>query len=214
MPKERPAEPSFGDGEKLDASLSERVRGLIGSEILKIAADIRTLVAEGKEVCNLTVGDFNSRYFPIPEPLLDGIRQALAEGETNYPPSNGIPELRKAVTEYSAREWGARYPQESVLIAGGDCKGADFAELGTVLEGRVRAVVLIGRDAGEIAAVVPASVPQVTADDMDDAVAQAASLALAGDRVLLSPGCASFDMFSGFAERGERFMQAVRRRLS
>ena len=79
----------------------------------------------------------------------------------------------------------------TVLIAGGDCKGADFAELGTVLEGRVRAVVLIGRDAGEIAAVVPASVPQVTADDMDDAVAQAASLALAGDRVLLSPGCAT-----------------------
>ncbi len=102
----------------------------------------------------------------------------------------------------------------TVLIAGGDCKGADFSELADVLEGRVRGVVLIGRDADEIAAVVPASIARAHADDMDDAVAQAAALALPGDRVLLSPGCASFDMFSGFAERGERFMQAVRRQLS
>ncbi len=102
----------------------------------------------------------------------------------------------------------------TVLIAGGDCKGADFSELASVLEGRVRGVVLIGRDADAIAVVVPASIARVTAADMDDAVAQAAALALPGDRVLLSPGCASFDMFSGFAERGERFMQAVRRQLS
>ncbi|MCB1801029.1 MAG: UDP-N-acetylmuramoyl-L-alanine--D-glutamate ligase [Gammaproteobacteria bacterium] len=99
----------------------------------------------------------------------------------------------------------------TVLIAGGDCKGADFSELTPVLERCARALVLIGRDAPMIARVVPAGIEQVKAGDMNEAVALAAGLARAGDRVLLSPGCASFDMFSGFAERGERFMQAVRR---
>lgn len=102
----------------------------------------------------------------------------------------------------------------TVLIAGGDCKGADFSQLTPVLAQCARAVVLIGRDAPHIAAVVPASVEKVTARDMDDAVEKAAALALPGDRVLLSPACASFDMFKDYAQRGDRFMQAVRRRAS
>ena len=101
----------------------------------------------------------------------------------------------------------------TVLIAGGDCKGADFAPLAPVLTQCVRSVVLIGRDAPAIAAVVPPGIEQMMAASMDEAVARAAACARPGDRVLLSPGCASFDMFSGFAERGERFMQAVRRRV-
>jgi aspartate aminotransferase len=109
----------FGDAASVDASLSERARGLIGSEILKIAADIREMVRDGHEVCNLTVGDFNSAYFPVPRPLLDGIRDALESGETNYPPSDGVRSLREAVIEYVAREWGVHYPLESILIAGG-----------------------------------------------------------------------------------------------
>lgn len=109
----------FGNPTVVDASLSERVRGLVGSEILKIAGQIRELVASGKPVCNLTVGDFDPKQFPIPASLLDGIQRALAKGETNYPPSDGMLVLRKSVAEYSAREWGVRYPVESVLIAGG-----------------------------------------------------------------------------------------------
>jgi aspartate aminotransferase len=109
----------FGDAGLVDASLSERVRGLIGSEILKIAAEIRELVASGKPVCNLTVGDFNSRQFPIPERLLEAIQRALRAGETNYPPSDGVLKLRKAVLEYVEREHGLRFPVESILIAGG-----------------------------------------------------------------------------------------------
>ena len=101
----------------------------------------------------------------------------------------------------------------TVLIAGGDCKGADFAPLAPVLTQCVRSVVLIGRDAPAIAAVVPPGIEQMMAASMDEAVARAAACARPGDRVLLSPGCASFDMFSGFAERGERFLQAVRRRV-
>lgn len=109
----------FGEPTRIDRSLCERVRGLVGSEILKIAAEIRRLVASGREVCNLTVGDFDPRQFPIPESLLEGIREALASGETNYPPSNGLRPLREAVADYVAREWGARYPVDSVLIASG-----------------------------------------------------------------------------------------------
>jgi aspartate aminotransferase len=109
----------FGDAALLDASLSERVRGLVGSEILKIAGEIREMVAAGRPVCNLTVGDFNPRHFPLPERLLEATRNALTAGETNYPPSNGVLKLRQAVMEYVARESGVRYPLESILIAGG-----------------------------------------------------------------------------------------------
>ncbi|MFO7562469.1 MAG: aminotransferase class I/II-fold pyridoxal phosphate-dependent enzyme [Enhygromyxa sp.] len=99
--------------------VSTMAAGLIGSEILKIAGDIRELVRAGVEVCNLTVGDFDPRQFPIPALLGAGIREALAAGQTNYPPSNGIPELREAVRRFYERELGLAYPLDSVLIAGG-----------------------------------------------------------------------------------------------
>ncbi|HXV77824.1 MAG TPA: aminotransferase class I/II-fold pyridoxal phosphate-dependent enzyme [Candidatus Polarisedimenticolaceae bacterium] len=109
----------FGDPTMVDRSLSDCVQGLIGSEILKIAGDIRQLKAAGRSICNLTVGDFDARYFPIPEPLRDGIHEAYRQGETNYPPSDGVLPLRKSITEFVARQWGSRYPIESVLIASG-----------------------------------------------------------------------------------------------
>ncbi len=92
---------------------------LIGSEVLRIAGEIRALVAAGRKVCDLTVGDFSPRQFPIPPRLSDGIQDALARGETNYPPSNGVLELRQAVRRLYARELGLEYPVESVLVAGG-----------------------------------------------------------------------------------------------
>lgn len=99
--------------------VSTMAAGLVGSEILKIAADIRELQRTGVEVCNLTVGDFDPKQFPIPDVLATGIRDALAAGHTNYPPSNGIPELREAVARFYERDLGLRYSPESVLIAGG-----------------------------------------------------------------------------------------------
>ena len=99
--------------------VSEMAGGLIGSEILRIAGEIRALVATGRTICNLTVGDFDPRYFPIPSRLADGIRSALEHGETNYPPSSGLNRLREAVVRFNERELGLRYPVESVLIAGG-----------------------------------------------------------------------------------------------
>src|SRR3954467_6869563 len=92
----------LGDAATVDASLSSLARGVIGSEILRIAAEIRAMKAKGAAICNLTVGDFDPSYFPIPPELLEGTRVALAEGHTNYPPSDGVMVLREAVTRFYA----------------------------------------------------------------------------------------------------------------
>ncbi|GAC1533214.1 MAG: UDP-N-acetylmuramoyl-L-alanine--D-glutamate ligase [Candidatus Velthaea sp.] len=95
-----------------------------------------------------------------------------------------------------------------VLIAGGKAKGTDFAELGRAASSRTKAVVLIGEAADDIAKTIKrASIHR--AGSMEEAVAIAVSLADAGDVVLLSPGCASFDMFKSAEDRGERFAAAV-----
>jgi aspartate aminotransferase len=99
--------------------MSAMAAGLVGSEILKIAGEIRTLVASGKAVCDLTVGDFGPKHFPVPQKLSAAIREALDRGETNYPPATGMLPLREAVQRFYARELGLDYPLESFLIAGG-----------------------------------------------------------------------------------------------
>ncbi len=99
--------------------ISSMGQGLVGSEILRISAEIRAWKATGREVCDLTVGDFSPRHFPIPARLRDGVRAALDRGETNYPPSTGVPELRQAILRLYARDLGLEYPVESVLVAGG-----------------------------------------------------------------------------------------------
>jgi len=100
-------------------------------------------------------------------------------------------------------------PGKHVLIAGGQGKGADFLPLRNIAEKRLRAVVLIGEDAEKIAQAIDQVVPVKIAGDMNDAVYLASEYAEQGDNVLLSPACASFDMFQGFAHRGEAFMKAV-----
>ena len=102
-----------------DRSLSRLAQGMVGSEVLRISGEVRAAVAAGREVLNLTVGDFDPREFPLPKRLADGVKAALDAGHTNYPPSNGILELRKAVVGFYQREMGLEYPLESVIIAGG-----------------------------------------------------------------------------------------------
>ena len=101
-------------------------------------------------------------------------------------------------------------PGPLLLIAGGQAKGADFSGLRDVMVGKLRAVILLGEDAQKIAAVIAGEVPMVFAADMHDAVRQAHAMAKGGDTVLLSPACASFDMFKGFEDRGEVFIEAVK----
>ncbi len=97
-----------------------------------------------------------------------------------------------------------------ILIAGGVGKEQDFSELTPSLKASVKAVILLGLDADKIAQVIPTGVDQLQAKDMSDAVKIAQQIALEGDNVLLSPACASFDMFSSYVERGNCFEQAVR----
>lgn len=99
----------------------------------------------------------------------------------------------------------------AVLIAGGDCKGADFSALTPVVEHTCRAVVLIGRDAPILRSALTGCCDLATAETLEQAVQLAAGLAHSGDHVLLSPACASFDMFRGFEHRGELFVAAVER---
>ena len=101
-----------------------------------------------------------------------------------------------------------------ILIAGGDAKGADFSALEAPLREHVRLLLLIGRDAGRIAAVAEGRVEFAYAESMTDAVDIAHGRARPGDSVLLAPACASFDMYTNYEERGDAFADAVRRVLA
>jgi UDP-N-acetylmuramoylalanine--D-glutamate ligase len=102
-------------------------------------------------------------------------------------------------------------PQKVVLIAGGDGKGQDFAPLAPALQANSHAVVLIGRDAPLIESVlVNTNIPIYHAADLPEAVAIAKKVARAGDAVLLSPACASFDMFKNYEHRADVFVDAVK----
>ncbi|OMH36552.1 UDP-N-acetylmuramoyl-L-alanine--D-glutamate ligase [Motiliproteus sp. MSK22-1] len=97
-----------------------------------------------------------------------------------------------------------------VLIAGGDGKGADFSDLKEPLLKWGRTAVLIGTDRESIADVLEPDISVLRVDGFKDAIEQARSAACPGDIVLLSPACASFDMFKGFEDRGDQFMAQVR----
>lgn len=99
--------------------LSTMARGLVGSEILRIAAEIRKAQLAGRKIANFTVGDFAPKEFPIPAKLRDGIVRALGSGETNYPPSDGVLRTREAVREFYRDRLRLDVPLESILIAGG-----------------------------------------------------------------------------------------------
>jgi UDP-N-acetylmuramoylalanine--D-glutamate ligase len=99
-----------------------------------------------------------------------------------------------------------------VLIAGGDGKGQDFSPLAPAVKSRAHAVVLIGRDAALIERAIARAGARIRrAADMDEAVAEAAQAARSGDAVLLSPACASYDMYRDYVQRAEVFAAAVRR---
>src|SRR5690606_38314222 len=107
--------------------------------------------------------------------------------------------------------FGRELQGRQVLIAGGDGKGADFSALVGPISQHCRAVVLLGRDADRLQQVLGGHVPLQRVADLDEAVTAAAALAQPGDAVLLSPACASLDMFSNFEERGRLFAAAVGR---
>jgi aspartate aminotransferase len=103
--------------------VSDIAGSLVGSEILKIAAAIRALVAKGHDICNLTVGDFSPAEFRIPEMLEQEIVKALRRGETNYPPSDGMLALREAICSLYQRELGLTPDLASVIVTAGSRPG-------------------------------------------------------------------------------------------
>jgi UDP-N-acetylmuramoylalanine--D-glutamate ligase len=104
----------------------------------------------------------------------------------------------------------AGMPGPLVMIAGGEGKGQDFTPLAQAFRGKVRHVVLIGKDAPAVAAALAGVCTTETVASMPEAVIAAARVARAGDTVLLSPACASLDMFRDYGHRGDVFAAAVR----
>jgi UDP-N-acetylmuramoylalanine--D-glutamate ligase len=154
-------------------------------------------------------------------PLLHGLREykgephrvelvASIEGVDYYDDSKGTNVgATVAALEGLGKAFGG--DQQIVLIAGGDGKGQDFAPLALPVSRYVRAVLLIGRDAPALrAAIEPSGVPAFDLADLPQAVRRASGLAKPGDAVLLSPACASLDMFTNYAHRAQVFVDEVR----
>lgn len=99
--------------------LSQLAETLIGSEIVKLGAEIKEKIKQGNKIYNYTIGDFDSSVFPIPEALEKEIVSAYHERYTTYPPAEGIPELRDAVAEFIFSKEGIRFAPNEILIAAG-----------------------------------------------------------------------------------------------
>jgi UDP-N-acetylmuramoylalanine--D-glutamate ligase len=149
-------------------------------------------------------------------PMLYGLREY--RGEPHRVQSIGIIEEVEYFDDSKGTNVGATVAalqglgadRRVVVILGGDGKGQDFAPLVHAVATFARAVVLIGQDGPAIRAQLKnAGVPLLDAQDMADAVAKASAAAQVGDAVLLSPACASFDMFQNYGHRAEVFCQAV-----
>jgi UDP-N-acetylmuramoylalanine--D-glutamate ligase len=161
------------------------------------------------------------RAINLPMPvLLDALRDfrglphrvervAEIDGVTYYDDSKGT-NVGATVAALEGLGDMTQCARKVVLIAGGEGKGQDFAPLKPAVSKHARAVVLIGRDAPLVeVALKNCGVPLLHAEDMNDAVLQAAHSARSGDAVLLSPACASFDMFRNYEHRAEKFVEAV-----
>lgn len=99
--------------------LSHLAETLIGSEIVKLGAEIKEKIKKGEKLSNFTIGDFNSSIFPIPKILEEEIIKAYQEGFTTYPPADGILSLREAVSVFIKEEEGLDYKPNEILIAAG-----------------------------------------------------------------------------------------------
>jgi aspartate aminotransferase len=100
-------------------SVSVLAQNLRGSEIIKIAGEINELKKQGQNIANLTIGDFDSNLYPIPDALKAGIVAAYGHNQTNYPPADGVLDLRESVSEFLENRIGLKYKANEILISGG-----------------------------------------------------------------------------------------------
>lgn len=99
--------------------VSKMAESLIGSEIIKLAGEIREKMNKGEQIYNFTIGDFDPKIFPIPQQLKNFVTEAYNQSETNYPPAEGLPELRKEIIAFSEKNQGLKWADNEVLVAGG-----------------------------------------------------------------------------------------------
>lgn len=100
-------------------NISKLAATLEGSEIIKIAGEINELKRKGQQIANLTIGDFDSNIYPIPSELRDGIMEAYADNQTNYPPAEGVAVLRDNISKFLQERFGLTYNSKQILVAGG-----------------------------------------------------------------------------------------------
>lgn len=98
---------------------SNLAHNLHGSEIIKIAAEINELKRKGEQIANLTIGDFDPAIFPIPEELQQLIIKAYEAHQTNYPPADGVLELRESVSKFLKAKFDLDYGTNEIIISGG-----------------------------------------------------------------------------------------------
>lgn len=161
-------------------------------------------------------------YGVQPVAVRDGLRNFTPAGHRIAPAGeiNGVRFIddSKATNTHAAATSLSSY-EHVVWIAGGQAKGQSFDDLVQKMSKRMRAVILLGEDRHVIRQALAAHAPQIpvvevadtTPDALDDVVQHALTFAKSGDVVLLAPGCASWDMFTNYGHRGDRFVEAVRK---
>jgi aspartate aminotransferase len=117
----------------VNQKVSEMAEKLVGSEIIKLAGEVKEKIKQGEKIYNLTIGDFNPKIFPIPTELKQEIIAAYQNDETNYPPANGVLELRESVSTYLHTRAGLEYDADQVLISGG-ARPLIYATFQTILD--------------------------------------------------------------------------------
>jgi len=105
--------------QKLGMKVSRIAENIIGSEIIKLAAEVNQKIKLGEQIYNLTIGDFNPKEFPIPSELKQYIVDEYFNDQTNYPAADGMLELRQSVSQLLKKNGGLDYAADEILIAGG-----------------------------------------------------------------------------------------------
>ena len=209
---------TFGHG----SPVARGIRDLGGKLTLRLADDMPdesyTVTAKSLRGVhnreNAMAAILLARGFGVPKDKIQG-------GLDTYP---GLPHRMELVRELNGVEWVndskatnvdstlvalRSFDEGVILIAGGRGKGAPYDPLVALAKGRIKAVLTVGEDAGNIQRAFEGVVPVVSCRELQVAVERALALARKGDTVLLSPACASYDQFKNFEDRGERFRMMV-----
>lgn len=110
---------SLMDAEAASWCLSDMANDMERSRILAIAAEVRALMEEGREITPFTVGDFSPAQFSVPDQIIEDTKQAFTERETNYPPAAGLAEARTSISEWMLHRYGVNVGDEGIILGSG-----------------------------------------------------------------------------------------------